>query len=432
MGGYSKTSRNIQYSNGFLFAQCKSIEGKYIDSQLNLTNWFANHDGTLVKQQNGHFEKLCTNINVNLNGWLSCNATKISGHIVYAEINLNDFISNIDGQLTIDCENDKPNSPKVAVWYWKSNLNPFDINESAQWTKYSNIENNIIEEAFEKKQKQVVLENYMIDFEKKLQISKKSGSKQRQIKRILTGNEQNLRHERFFIEPKLMKSFGDYSMSSDFLESWIKNSNPSLERIDEILEQAINGILLEGKKLGEIADAEWCAKQLSQVQNQNKNEINRCVLKVYTTECFLYKTLNAALRENDMTKVNTLGPFCYLLNSALSNTQNIFYTGYLYRGTKLQNHMIEDYLKAVNNGCRSWPGFTSTSRSRTNAEEFGDTLFIINIIDEHSKALDISSASVFPNEEEILLPNGWNFIVEKVDMINGKNHVYLRRSKDHN
>ncbi|CAF4515847.1 unnamed protein product, partial [Didymodactylos carnosus] len=139
----------------------------------------------------------------------------------------------------------KPNSPKVAVWYWKSNLNPFDINESAQWTKYSNIENNIIEEAFEKKQKQVVLENYMIDFEKKLQISKKCGSKQRQIKRILTGNEQNLRHERFFIEPKLMKSFGDYSMSSDFLESWIKNSNPSLERIDEILEQAINGILLE-------------------------------------------------------------------------------------------------------------------------------------------------------------------------------------------
>ncbi|CAF0874522.1 unnamed protein product [Didymodactylos carnosus] len=322
----------------------------------------------------------------------------------------------------------KPNLSKEAIWHWKSNPNPFDPRETPQWTQYSDIDNDIIEEAFIKKEKQVGLENYWIDFEKMLQITKPCGSEQREIKRVLIDHEQNLRHERFFVPPKLTQSFSVYSVRCEFVNSWI-NSFKDSGNTDVVLKQAGNGILIEGEQVGEITDAKWCAEQLNHIKHED--EIDHCVIYIYTKECFLYKMLNTTLRENDMTKVKTLGPFCYLLDIAMANTKNKYYTGYLYRGAQLHDNMIQDYLKAVGQGCRSWSAFTSTSKSRSKAEEFGDTLFIINIIDEHSKALDISSNSVFPKEEEVLLPDNWNFIVEKVDKINGKNHIYLRRSKDH-
>ncbi|CAF1336110.1 unnamed protein product [Didymodactylos carnosus] len=100
-----------------------------------------------------------------------------------------------------------------AQWYWKSNSDPWSTNGNEEWTKYADIESAIIEEAFNQKNKIKLaeLDNYSINLNDCIQISKSDPNKQRQIKRVLTSrNEsQGLREERFFLPPALSKTFND-------------------------------------------------------------------------------------------------------------------------------------------------------------------------------------------------------------------------------
>ncbi|CAF4341670.1 unnamed protein product, partial [Rotaria sp. Silwood2] len=63
------------------------------------------------------------------------------------------------------------NSLKTVEWMWKANPNPFSKSEPATWNHYSDLENLIIEEAFQDKQPQALLDDYYIDFASNLQIS---------------------------------------------------------------------------------------------------------------------------------------------------------------------------------------------------------------------------------------------------------------------
>ncbi|CAF1272552.1 unnamed protein product [Didymodactylos carnosus] len=79
-----------------------------------------------------------------------------------------------------------------AQWYWKSNSDPWSTNGKRKWTKYSDIESAIIEEAFngQNETKLADLDNYTINLNDSIQISKSDPNKQRQIKRVLiSGNE---------------------------------------------------------------------------------------------------------------------------------------------------------------------------------------------------------------------------------------------------
>ncbi len=42
-------------------------------------------------------------------------------------------------------------------------------------------------------------------------------------------------------------------------------------------------------------------------------ELQECCSKLYTKGCYIYRAINAALSDDDPTKLYTLGPFCYLL-----------------------------------------------------------------------------------------------------------------------
>ena len=44
------------------------------------------------------------------------------------------------------------NSLKTVEWMWQSNPNPYSKSEKAIWSHYSDLENLIIEEAFQDKQ----------------------------------------------------------------------------------------------------------------------------------------------------------------------------------------------------------------------------------------------------------------------------------------
>ncbi|CAF4316718.1 unnamed protein product, partial [Didymodactylos carnosus] len=80
-----------------------------------------------------------------------------------------------------------------AQWYWKSNSEPRSTNGKEEWTKYSDIESAIMEEALNRKNatKLVELDNYSINLNDSIQISKSDPNKQRPIKRVLISRNES-------------------------------------------------------------------------------------------------------------------------------------------------------------------------------------------------------------------------------------------------
>ncbi|CAF0965118.1 unnamed protein product [Didymodactylos carnosus] len=203
-----------------------------------------------------------------------------------------------------------------AQWYWKSNSDPWSPNGNEEWTKYSDIESAIIEEVFNQKNKTKLaeLDNYSINLNDSIQISKSDPNKQRQIKRVPTSrNEsQGLREERFFLTPEMSKTFTDDwgKEAYIFLSQWKKDKELSDA---EIVKQAANGIIIEGKKLGQRCESQYLARQIIAVKNKKKEEIYKCCIQLYTMECFLYKLINKALRETDKSKNTALPQLAKIL-----------------------------------------------------------------------------------------------------------------------
>ncbi|CAF1218951.1 unnamed protein product [Rotaria sordida] len=324
----------------------------------------------------------------------------------------------------------------IYQWLWKSNPNPWEINIEEQWERYSDIEMTIIENAYQKKYSTVELDNFIIDLKHLVQINKIDSTKQRPIKRISDVNLQCLREERFTLPNHSSlnirrKSFGDEArwMSPKFIEEWIRR-NPRITLIQRI-EKAAQGILEEGRLLEKITESQWLAKQLLEVKEKSWDEIALRCLYLYTIECFLYKLLNKTLREEDLSKVDTLGPFCDFLWNSLSSEylkSKYQFTGLVYRSASLQPDEIDAYKNSIKKYPKEWLSFSSTSKNRTLAEFYGgNTLFIINVPSQ-SQHLDISTISHFPPEEEVLLGASTSFQIEdvKYDETTGKHFIYLR------
>lgn len=160
----------------------------------------------------------------------------------------------------------------------------------------------------------------------------------------------------------------------------------------------------------------------------NRERLNECAVKLYTKETFLYKVLNAALRNDDMSKTETLGPLCFLINSYVSGRTNLTEEQFIYRGMGLEDEMLIEYSAAVGEEI-DWPAFTSTTKDRAVAELFGNTLCIITLrrgLFVHGR--DISHLSAIEGEDEFLLSVGFVLQVERVeiDPNKQKHKIYLR------
>ena len=62
------------------------------------------------------------------------------------------------------------------------------------------------------------------------------------------------------------------------------------------------------------------ANELESVKNRAQKEILECAVYIYTMETFFYKLINSSLRNEDWSKIDTLGPFCFLLQSYVLNS----------------------------------------------------------------------------------------------------------------
>jgi hypothetical protein len=153
--------------------------------------------------------------------------------------------------------------------------------------------------------------------------------------------------------------------------------------------------------------------------NEQEDDACVCCAHLYTLDSFLFKLVNDTLRNQDLTKVETLGAYCWLLQSYIGWTATIpRHITTVYRGCTLRKDEVEEYQQAIGQTIR-WHAFTSTTKSREVAEAYsGNTLFIITLDktgrNEHHEH-DISSVSQFPDEDEVLLVPDHNFIVENVE-----------------
>ncbi|CAF1115778.1 unnamed protein product [Didymodactylos carnosus] len=256
---------------------------------------------------------------------------------------------------------------------------------------------------------------------------------------LINRNENEyLREERFFLPQPLKKPFNEDRLDGGyhgFIKEWekkkktfllfFKEENKNVSNSDKV-EQAANGIIFEGNRLGENCESQWIAKQLRMVKNETTKEIRKCCINLYTKECFLYKLVNTTLRENHKTKVDTLGPFCYFLFDSWSNDLENQYKLEVYRGASLDPEMIESYKDATGT-YKCWYGFSSTSKNRHKAEQFGNALFVIDLTKTKGGGFDISSYSCYPDEEEVLRPAGAEFKIIEVqaDMEQNKHCIYL-------
>lgn len=99
-------------------------------------------------------------------------------------------------------------------WYWNSAVDPWSSATCDTWMKYTDIENEIIEDARVSKQPAVEIDgNYIISLKDQVQINKLDKSKQRPIKRVqLQSNRPNthLREDRFSL-PIINRTISDVS-----------------------------------------------------------------------------------------------------------------------------------------------------------------------------------------------------------------------------
>lgn len=337
-----------------------------------------------------------------------------------------------------------PNSLEQIEWMWQSNPNPWSESEPAEWSHYSDVENLIIEEAFSNKQSEAMLDGYHIDLIHKVQIADDDANKQRSIKRVVSRRDNKHLREARFMEVPLPseRSFGgQYGWVSPFIVEVRKhlglkiNELPSKDNnlVLMLVETAALGIIEEGKQIRKQREAEKMANLLREQKNKGMKEVWRRCAYLYSLESFLYKTLNASMRligskENEQfwrSKIHTLGPFCLLLWDDPLNKKLKTKTK-LYRGADLKPEQITTYENMTKDPDEyySFQAFTSCSRNRKKAEQFGNTLFIIDVF--FAFTADLSPFSKYSEEEEELVTPGACFRVQSVKF-DQKTKKYLIR-----
>jgi hypothetical protein len=302
------------------------------------------------------------------------------------------------------------------IWSWKSNSNPWSLKESVEWIPFTPTLNNQIEQAYLTHQTGIIIDgNYKIDLDKLLQIIITDQNKQRPVRRY-SDTEAVIScycRERFnFVQP-IQRSITDDTpyYGSVFITDWL--------------------IMFTGGKLDFMSAAQHLADEIRLIKKKNIENLQQCCARLYTKPCFLFKIVNETLRDNNRTKLKTLGPFCYLLYNYIGIRHNKylsirnlksteqFPSIIAYRGEDLPIDQIEIYKQAVGTGFSyKWTSFISASKSREVAEIYAsDILYVIQIqrISSNDQYVDLASIAYITEEEEILLRPGVRLKIDKYD-----------------
>ena len=345
-------------------------------------------------------------------------------------------------------------SAQRQVWYWKSNPNPWAVNETEEWTPYNDVENEIIEDSFKQRFQIVQLDDYWIEFKLGIQYRKTDDSKQRPIKR---GDAPPIRKNRYrspsgnlpeqliILGHNYIDSMQTFTVNIQalhkFLQAGTEDADGNKVTDLNLARNAISGIKQEGKLLNKSIEAEKIANELLACLEKNPEAFPERCATVYTYSSFLFHDLNKALRENDVGKGKNLGAFCKFVidylnypQIALRAPEEFLATKHhpvtgkeykepwpiLFRGVPLTESEIDAYKNAVGKVIY-WNSIISTSKNRQVAKIFGNNT-VFSIVLQRSNTLgfrarDVSALSKMPDEEEVLLTPGNAFYVEVVEKV---------------
>lgn len=352
-------------------------------------------------------------------------------------------------------------------WAYQTNIDPWDPSETPQWSAYPDEISSKIEQAHRcERDKVYITEMYSVDLKKFVQQNIHHLDRQRPVcRRNIENNEesthQSRQHERISVP------FGSAAACSTthdthyhglpFITDWLLiftkgKLNVTFRSIFPVL---IQGLEQEGRN----EDARDTSKILDILNKLRKENLNKresmkmenlqaCCATLYTKACFIYRVANTALRDNDRTKLFTIGPFCYLLYNYVGRRYNDWFSiprrcreffcptesssMIVYRGDHIRIEIIEEYKQAAGdeNKYFKWLTFVSTSNNRDVAEQFGwNTLYIIEIkrYSSRDQFAVLKNNTCNEDEEEVLLKPGLRYQVERVrfDSDIGRHLIYL-------
>lgn len=339
----------------------------------------------------------------------------------------------------------KEQRKKSILWVWKSNTAPLELSVR-EWTAYADVENEIIEEAYQQNESEAILDDSHINFERMVQVSTINRAEQRPVKRITRDeHERKVRDNRFSPIPNSsIKAFADDGSTFDYVDrveekfQSFYGFGEELSRL-KFIEAAAHGLVIEARKAGKEREGKWMAQKLLNVKEGTAEDVYPVCARLYSMDSFLYRKMNELMRSitdyggDSKTvvddSISTFGPFIYLLASFSPPNENNCKT--VYRGALLSDAMVDQFQQAcITKQIQSFPAFTSASRNRDVAEMYaGNVLFQIDIDWEGS---DISPYSNFPDEDEVLIRNDLLFVVNSVHFDTTKQLwvIHLESSKE--
>ncbi|CAF3613790.1 unnamed protein product [Rotaria sp. Silwood1] len=357
------------------------------------------------------------------------------------------------------------------IWIYKTNENLWNGSKSIVWTRYPSDISSILEKAFISGVDQTFIsKRNRIDFIKFVEEYIEGEKRQRPIRRryfkaSMTNNgisEDETAHDErlsfpLSINGKTSTTIDTTYHGSLFITDWLLLFTQGKFDVtfDNIFPVLINGLIHEGryqpnKTVKEIIDA------LNLVKYENFNKNNRkkmkmlqdCCAKLYTKQCFLFRIVNTALRDDDRTKLETLGPYCYLVYNYIGRDINenlsirrcisqiihrsISQSIIVYRGDNIYHEKIEEYKQAIGKKKYfKWLPFVSTSLKRYVAETFGlNVLYIIELgrYLSYDQFTYLNKNTFIQCEQEILLRPGARFRIIKLefDHISQRHLIYIK------
>jgi hypothetical protein len=362
--------------------------------------------------------------------------------------------------------------PRNFQWYRK--LDNDASTEENDWQKYSEIENEILEDGYNEKQPEVEIDgDLVINFTNQVQYNKNDTRKQQAIKRVQLDKDRSTdytRKGRFLMPISIDNSTKvnermEESDDSGPVPLWMLKDGhfaytyrqyelkKKKKLLANIIEDAAEGIIKEGTRRDSARKAEWLAKQLLGVKDLGihvtangregytdiPEDIGQTCIHLYTEESFLYKVINSLLFEpkNCTLEVyKSLGPFIWLLDESLRTVRITANSLTVYRSLNLDDEQRKEFMQPQ----VAFLSFTSTSTNRGLAEFYnGNTLLVINLEgllphplrymqkDKLRCGANISTLSAIPDEEEFLIWPIMRFLFVKAeyDAQSKKHIIYL-------
>ncbi|CAF1368148.1 unnamed protein product [Rotaria sp. Silwood1] len=179
-------------------------------------------------------------------------------------------------------------------------------------------------------------------------------------------------------------------------------------------------------------------------EKKQMQNLQDCCIKLYTKDSFLFHIVNNALRDDDGTKLDTLGPYGYLLYNYIGRHTKrhccllIFYRNKsrsitVYRGDHVSDKLIAEYRQGTDRKeiYFKWNLIVSTSFDRTVAQVFSINILYVIKIERYSciyQYIILKENTYFQDEREVLLRAGIRFRIIKVefDIISGRHEIHTK------